>query len=299
MMTVICRLRNLLALAALALAACGVAPTPTEVAPEAPLDTALRTFLADMGSDYGALSPDALTEMLSNDSKPFLLDVRQPDEVEASGHIEGAAVIPLPDLAKRTAQLPAFDTPIVAYSGTGWRSTIGMTVLELAGWNDVHSLLDGSYEGWLERGYPVISGIPPAVQALNAAEPDPVLLAQIRQTLDNIPEGWGVIAPKELNQVLAGAPDLVLIDVRSEDEIKSKGYIEGAERLVIPIEQFLARRAEWPSDKDAAIVTYCGTGHRCTIAMTILWSYGYTNVRNLEGGLKAWVEARYPIAPGT
>jgi len=299
MMLIVCRPRYLLALAALALAACGVAPTPTEVGSESQLDMAVRTFLADMESDYGALSLDDFAEMRSGESRTFLLDVRQEDEVEGRGHIEGALVVPLPELAKRTAQLPAFDIPILAYSGTGWRSTIAMTVLELMGWNDVYSLVDGGFNAWVERGYPVVKGLPAEAPALNTAEPDPALLAHMDQVLGSIPEGWGVITPKEINQALAEAPDLMLIDVRSEAEIASKGYIEGAKRLVIPIEQFLARRSEWPSDKGTAIVTYCGSGHRCTIAMTILWSYGYTNVRNLEGGLRAWLEAGYPIAPGT
>jgi hypothetical protein len=37
--------------------------------------------------------------------------------------------------------------------------------------------------------------------------------------------------------------------------------------------------------QDTEIVIYCGTGHRSTIAMTIMWSYGYTNVRSMKGGL--------------
>jgi rhodanese-related sulfurtransferase len=41
---------------------------------------------------------------------------------------------------------------------------------------------------------------------------------------------------------------------------------------------------EWPADSAAPIVVYCGSGHRSTIAMTILWSYGYTDVRSLRGG---------------
>jgi rhodanese-related sulfurtransferase len=53
---------------------------------------------------------------------------------------------------------------------------------------------------------------------------------------------------------------------------------------------------EWPADSAAPIVVYCGSGHRSTIAMTILWSYGYTDVRSLRGGMGAWVSAGYPVA---
>jgi rhodanese-related sulfurtransferase len=287
------------ALTVLVFGACAVASTPTEVATESPLDAAVRTFLADMGSDYGAMSLDMLSERLAREPRPFLLDVRNIDEVQEVGYIEGAVLIPVRELAKRTEFLPPFDTPVVAYSGTGWRSTIAMTALELLGWKTVYSLIDGGFAGWVERGNPVATALPTEAQARSAAEPDPVLLARMDSVLTNIPDGWGVITPKELRQALAEVPDLTFIDVRSQDEIAAKGYIEGAKRLVFPLEDFFDRRAEWPSDKDTPIVAYCGTGYRCTIAMTILWSYGYTNVRNLEGGLRAWAEAGYPVAPGS
>jgi rhodanese-related sulfurtransferase len=57
----------------------------------------------------------------------------------------------------------------------------------------------------------------------------------------------------------------------------------------------VSRRAEWPADKDATIVIHAGTDHRSTIAMPILWSYGYTDVRSLRGGLRAWTDAGYPV----
>ena len=53
---------------------------------------------------------------------------------------------------------------------------------------------------------------------------------------------------------------------------------------------------QWPADLDAPIVIYCGSGHRSTLAMAILWSYGYTNVHSLKGGFGGWVEAGYPVA---
>jgi rhodanese-related sulfurtransferase len=53
---------------------------------------------------------------------------------------------------------------------------------------------------------------------------------------------------------------------------------------------------EWPEDLAAPIVVYCGSGHRSTIAMTILWSYGYEDVHSLRGGFGAWAEAGHPVA---
>ena len=71
--------------------------------------------------------------------------------------------------------------------------------------------------------------------------------------------------------------------------------VEGQELLAIPMESFIAEKAMWPADKDAEIVVYCGSGHRSTMAMTILLSEGYTNVTSLKGGFSGWAEAGLPV----
>ena len=61
------------------------------------------------------------------------------------------------------------------------------------------------------------------------------------------------------------------------------------------LEEFIAQKAEWPADKDAKIVVYCGSGHRSTIAMTMLYSYGYTDVGSLKDGFGGWATEGYPV----
>ena len=51
----------------------------------------------------------------------------------------------------------------------------------------------------------------------------------------------------------------------------------------------------WPADTDAPIVIYCGSGHRSTMAMAMLWAYGYSDVLSLKDGFGGWAEAGYPI----
>jgi|GEM_PF-5322886 len=48
-------------------------------------------------------------------------------------------------------------------------------------------------------------------------------------------------------------------------------------------------------DVAAPLVIYCGSGHRSTIAMSILRAYGYETIRSLVGGLGAWTEAGFPV----
>jgi len=51
-------------------------------------------------------------------------------------------------------------------------------------------------------------------------------------------------------------------------------------------------------DKNAAIVLYCGGGYRSALAADNLQKMGYTNVESMDGGIRAWREAGYPIEKG-
>jgi rhodanese-related sulfurtransferase len=84
------------------------------------------------------------------------LDVRQNEELEDKGYIEGAVHIPLREPGQNLDLMPSSDTPIVTYCGGGWRCTIAMTALGAMGWEDVLSLKGGSFGGWAEAGYPVV-----------------------------------------------------------------------------------------------------------------------------------------------
>ncbi len=243
------------------------------------IDAAFNSFLDAMVS-YNAINPARLNEMLAEEPPPFLLDVRSINEVAEYGYIEGATVIPLLELGKNLDLLPSFDTTIVAYCGSGWRCTIAMTALGPLGWNSTFVLKEGSYKGWAEAGYPVALGLPEAI-ALHAASPDPAMTAVINKMLSSIPEDWGFVTANAILKELDEDPDLILIDVRNNDEVKTTGLIEGA--IHIPLEDFIDQKTDWPIDKDATIIIYSGYGHRSTIAMTILMTYGYSNVRSLGG----------------
>jgi rhodanese-related sulfurtransferase len=278
------------------LGACSPAATPDPgMAAAAGLDAAVNRFLSGM-QDYNVLRMDPFVEMLAQDPAPFLLDVRELSEVETNGHIPGAVVIPLRELGDHLDMLPAFDQPIVAYCGSGWRCSIAMTALGMLGWQRALSLQDDSFGGYREGGNEVAAGLPVAGVPLDAAHPAPALVLAVDTMLKGLPQGWGAITVEELAADLGERPDLVLIDIRTQAEIDRSGSIEAENALAIPIEELAARRAEWPAESEASIVAYSGSGHRSTIAMTILRTYGYTNARSLKGGLGAWVEAGYPVA---
>jgi rhodanese-related sulfurtransferase len=51
-------------------------------------------------------------------------------------------------------------------------------------------------------------------------------------------------------------------------------------------------------DHDAPIVLYCGGGFRSALAADNLQKMGYTQVISMDGGMRAWREAGYPVESG-
>jgi rhodanese-related sulfurtransferase len=51
-------------------------------------------------------------------------------------------------------------------------------------------------------------------------------------------------------------------------------------------------------DQAAPIALYCGGGFRSALAAESLLKMGYTNVVSMDGGMRAWREAGYPIETG-
>lgn len=287
-----------------------VAEAPAEEAPaeEAPaveeepvveevdVNEMFSTMLADMVA-YNTISADTLMGELAFDTPPFLLDVRSDEEVAEQGHIEGAAHIPLDMLADHTDLLPSFDTPIVTYCGSGWRATIAMTALHGMGYENVRAL-KYKFSDWVADGKPVVEGLPEEM-VLDAVEIPANLLeanAGAAAMSKFMGSQWGVLPAETLNTNIAEQDNLVVIDVRKEAEIEEKGHINAPNYINIPLESFIDNMDMWPADLTTPITVYCGSGHRSTMAMTMLLANGYVNVNSLKGGFAGWVEAGLPIA---
>lgn len=269
-------------------------PTPQVESIDSLLDRRFQSFINGTEA-YGALGMAEFRDWLDDDPAPFVLDVRTREEAEATGHIAGAVNIPLQELASRTELLPGFDTTIVTYCGSGWRCTMALPVLAALGWESVYTLRDGSLSGWQLQGYPVVPGAPPEPSKLNAVAPDPRALEHMHAVLASLPGDNGAMSPEGLDQALGDGDPLVLLDIRTVDETQTKGTIRSTSQLRIAIDELTARRGELPQDKSTRIVTYCGTGYRCLLGMMMLRSYGYTDVRNLVGGLEAWQAEGFPV----
>jgi len=264
---------------------------------EADLDGAFGSMLANM-KGYNTVKADALMVELAEEQPPFLLDVRTADELTESGYIEGATHIPLNELAQHIDLLPGFDTPIVAYCGSGWRATIAMTALYGMGWTNVRALKT-PFADLAPAGFSIVEGTPEAM-VLDVAKPDAALVAAADAYLVGIKDHgskFGILTAEMLNTALAEQPELIVLDVRTQAEVDEKGAIDAPNYVHIPLEEFVARSADWPAT-DAPIAVACGSGHRSTMAMTMLFAYGYTDVTSLQGGFSAWKEAGYATVGG-
>lgn len=82
----------------------------------------------------------------------------------------------------------------------------------------------------------------------------------------------------------------ILLDIRTQDEY-ALGSLPGA--INIPLDELRERMNELPKDK--AIITFCAVGLRGYLAYRILVQHGFTNVKNLSGGLKTYKAAVAPI----
>jgi adenylyltransferase/sulfurtransferase len=91
------------------------------------------------------------------------------------------------------------------------------------------------------------------------------------------------ITAKDLAARIARGDDLVLVDVREEYEWEA-GHIDAARH--IPVQQIPKRLGDIPRDME--IVMICRSGSRSSHAQHYLINQGYSRVKNLVGGMKAW-----------
>lgn len=85
---------------------------------------------------------------------------------------------------------------------------------------------------------------------------------------------------------------LHFLDVREDQEF-AKDHAKGARHLGKGI---IERDVETLiPDKDEAILLYCGGGYRSILAADALQHMGYTNVVSMDGGIKGWRDAGYPM----
>ena len=104
------------------------------------------------------------------------------------------------------------------------------------------------------------------------------------------------ITVEELEAKIEAGEEFYLLDIRQKNEYKD-GNIEGSFNIPRGILEFKIRDTTFWQDQmfyspldTSEIIIYCKAGDRGTLATYALQQLGFTNVKNLSGGMKAWEE---------
>lgn len=101
------------------------------------------------------------------------------------------------------------------------------------------------------------------------------------------------ITVEELHTRISNKEHLNILDVREPLE-HDMANIGG---MLIPLAD-LPNQLEQLSDlKDQEIIVYCRSGNRSGMACQLLRNQGFTNVRNLTGGIMQWAREIDPSLP--
>jgi len=132
------------------------------------------------------------------------------------------------------------------------------------GLDEVVGYLDGGIAAWREEGLP----------------------------LDEIPQ----VGPRELAARRAEGEEVVVLDVRSDDEWAA-GHVEGAVHVMggrLAEEDGDAELDGRLRDGETPVAVVCGSGYRSTVAASVLARRGFDDVWNVTGGMTAWKAAGLP-----
>ena len=98
------------------------------------------------------IDAQSLANQLSQPNPPLVIDVRQPQETQLEGMIDGAVLIPMDQLPARLSEVP-MGRAVVAVCKSGMRSANSANWLRAQG-RDVVSLQGGMIQ-WKALGLPV------------------------------------------------------------------------------------------------------------------------------------------------
>ena len=104
--------------------------------------------------------------------------------------------------------------------------------------------------------------------------------------------GAAVTNNAELKQKMDAGEQPFVLDVREPNEYQIN-RIAGS--TLIPLGELPRRYQELPRDRE--IVTQCKMGGRSAKAQDFLKSVGFTNVKNLRGGILEWIDKVDPSQP--
>jgi len=130
------------------------APTAGKFAFEAGAATGTLEVVEYKAASFRDVTAEEAATVIA-EKAPLILDVRTPREF-ASGHLEGATLLPIQEMQRRIGELSEDkERPVFVYCRTGNRSTVASKLLIDAGHRQVVNLRRGIVD-WERRGLKVV-----------------------------------------------------------------------------------------------------------------------------------------------
>ena len=98
------------------------------------------------------------------------------------------------------------------------------------------------------------------------------------------------ITPQEAKNLIDKRNDLLLIDVRGQDEL-GEGYIAGS--TLMPLWDIIKGTQRPPKNKPILLI--CAVGGRSLALGQLMTKNGWNEVYNLRGGISAWKDEHLPL----
>jgi len=101
------------------------------------------------------------------------------------------------------------------------------------------------------------------------------------------------LSPQAAKELLdkKGELSLFVLNVHTPYE----GKIESTDTIIEDWEHIAAHQDQLPADKQHPIFVYCRSGRMSLSAVEQLKELGYTNIHHLDGGMRAWSAAGFPV----
>lgn len=103
------------------------------------------------------------------------------------------------------------------------------------------------------------------------------------------------ISPGDLQSKIQAGQDLQVLDVRTALEWRAS-RIEGA--VSVPLISLRSRWADLNLDMERFTVAICLSAHRSIPAVRMLRDAGFSDIHQLQGGMRAWWQAGFPTVSG-
>jgi rhodanese-related sulfurtransferase len=256
--------------------------TPARIAPIAPAESRkqAREIALRIAEEEGISWVSALelaAHSPANDlGVTYLVDVRSEGEYEA-GHIPGSLNIPGGQAVQRADDFVAVkNSRIIFISDQSARAVMAAYWYRQMGFPDV-KVLQGGFEAWRESGGAVESG---------TSQDEPLGFETAKKLARTL-------IPDEVNSLLQRSPVILHVGSSADFAVKhlpgSKWISRGWLELKLP---------SLCTDKAQPIVLACRDGQSSILAAKTLAEMGYKEVFVLNGGVRIWERAGYPIETG-